>query len=522
MILAPMMFAAACSSSPPEDADPAGAPGVVGVLPDEAREIMEKPAYATARWIYYVADQETGEVLLSDRPDEMVFTGSTAKEFTVGTVYDTIGADATVTTPVYATAPPADGVVTGDLVLVASGDLALGGRGALEGRVDHTFTATTIDHVYGNIAPNATVVPDDPLAGLDDLARQVAESGVTQVNGDVVVDTRLWETFQGQEGPVPPIFVNDNILDIEVSPGAVGQPGTLETRPPSSAFTVRSEVTTVGSDEESALQVEADPADPRTILVSGSIPEGAPQLTIYRVPDAAQWARTLFVEALGRAGVTVTAPALGPNDQAALPEEFPTDQQLAALESPPLSAFGTMVLETSYNTGANALLCLLAATAGSTTCTDGLTTIREAIDKSGIDSDAVVLIDGQGADPASITPRQMAGWVKWAAEQPWGPEFVAGQPVLGETGTLAAAGSDSPAKGKVAAKTGTSAAVDPATGRVLFNVQSLAGYLTTDEGRKLVFALSMSGGTFADVLTGISESGADVALVGAALQQAVP
>jgi D-alanyl-D-alanine carboxypeptidase len=67
----------------------------------------------------------------------MVFTGSTAKQFTIGTVYDTIGPYTQLTTPVYATAPIVDSVLRGDVILVGSGDLALGGRGAMQGRVDH-------------------------------------------------------------------------------------------------------------------------------------------------------------------------------------------------------------------------------------------------------------------------------------------------------------------------------------------------------------------------------------------------
>ncbi|MBV9357783.1 MAG: peptidase S13, partial [Chloroflexi bacterium] len=104
-------------------------------------------------------------------------------------------------------------MVHGNLVLVASGDLALGGRNALEGegRFDQSFSATTIDHVYGDLAPTAAPPPGDPLAGLDSLATQVAASGVSSVTGDVLIDDRLWETGPGHEAPIPPIFVNDNI-----------------------------------------------------------------------------------------------------------------------------------------------------------------------------------------------------------------------------------------------------------------------------------------------------------------------
>ncbi|EID12287.1 peptidase S13 D-Ala-D-Ala carboxypeptidase C [Mycobacterium xenopi RIVM700367] len=482
---------------------------------------MAKPAYATARWNYDVADRDSGEVLLSQRPDEMVLTGSTAKQFTIGTVYDTIGPNTRLTTPVYATAPTVDGVVHGDVILVASGDLTLGGRGAMHGRVDDAFDANSIDHVYGDIAPNARKVSDDPLAGLNDLARQIAAKGVKAIDGDVIVDTRIWRYAPGQEGGVPPIFVNDNILDIDVLPGDVGQPAIVRTTPSTTAFTVQAKVSTIKPGNPSSLEVSADPANSHNLVVSGLIPQGSPQLTIYHVPDAETWARTLFVEALGRVGIAVSAPALGPNNQYWLPapNSYSARRRLASLQSPPLQAFGSMILRTSYNAGANAMLCLLATKSGSTDCSDGLRTVRAVVDKAGLRSDAVVLTDGEGAYPASSTPRQMTSWVGWAARQPWGPAFVAGQPVLGRSGTIAAVGAHSPAKGKVQAKTGTVAVADPATGRALVNVQRLAGYLTTDNGHHLVFDLSMSGAVYPDVPTGLRQANDDVGIVAAALQQ---
>jgi len=449
-----------------------------------------------------------------------VFTGSTAKEFVVGTVYDTLGPKTTLTTPVFSTTPVTGGVVAGDLVLVASGDLALGGRNGLEGKFDHTFNAETVDHVYANVAPNADRI-GDPLAGLDDLAGQIAAQGVTRIDGNVLIDTSIWETFEGQEGPVPPIYVNDNILDLQVTAAGEGEPATIEAVPQTGYFTIESEVTTVAEDGETALEVDASDDDPNTLVVSGTIAAGSSQLTIYRVDDGAEWARALFIEALQRAGIGVTAPALGPNDASALPaaDSYPADQQLASLESPPLSAMGTMINEVSYNTGANAFLCLLAVEAGSTDCTDGLDTMYALAEEAGLDTDDLFLIDGQGADPASTTPRQISRWVQWSREQPWGKVFVKGQPVLAETGSLAPFGADSPAAGKVAAKAGTSIAVDPVTGRMYSKVQSLSGYLTLDDGTVLVFGLSMSGATYPVVYDGLLEAGEDVAGVAAAFQQ---
>jgi D-alanyl-D-alanine carboxypeptidase/D-alanyl-D-alanine-endopeptidase (penicillin-binding protein 4) len=497
-----------------------GGTAEIGTLPAAARAIIDKPVYDSARWIYYVADAATGEALLANRPDEMVFTGSTAKLFVIGSVFATLGPDTTLTTPVFSTTPAVNGVVSGDVVLVASGDIALGGRNALEGRVDHTFTATAVDHVYGDIAPNATRV-GDPLAGLDKLSHDIASRGVTRIDGDVVIDTSIWTTFEGLEGPTPPIFVNDNILDIEVTAAGVGEPATIATTPQTNFFTVTSDVETVAAGGETALAVEPSTTDPNSLVVSGTIAAGHSQLTIFRVPDAAAWARALFIEALQRAGITVSARPHGPNDQSGLPasRNYPPSQQLASLTSPTLAAIGTMIQQTSYNTGANDFMCLLAVQLSSTDCTDGLKTEYAFAAEAGVDTDHLFLVDGQGQDPASTTPRQIARWVQWAREQSWGDAFVATQPVLGVSGTLASSGGGTPAAGKVAAKTGTSVAADMVTGRLYAKVQCVAGYITLDDGRTLVFGLFMSGATYPDLLGGLTESGQDVALVSGAFQQ---
>jgi D-alanyl-D-alanine carboxypeptidase/D-alanyl-D-alanine-endopeptidase (penicillin-binding protein 4) len=322
---------------------------------------------------------------------------------------------------------------------------------------------------------------------------------------------------------VPPIFVNDNILDITVTPAAVGATASVSANPASAAYQVDSTVTTQ-SGSDVALSVSADPADPRRLVVSGSIgAEVGPRLTIYRIPDAAAWARTLFIEALGRAGVAVSVNPIGPNPTDALPApgSYDSSLQLASLQSPPLSSIGTMILETSYNTGANTVLCLLAVHGGSTACVDGLKPMRTVLDQAGLSAAEVVLTDGEGAYPASTTPEQMTRWLAWTQTQPWGATFLAGQPVLGETGTLAGASLDSPARGKVLAKTGTVAAMDPGTGRVLYNVQSMGGFMRTDDGRLLVFDVSMSGGTYPDIATALKQSTNDVGEVTAQCQQAL-
>jgi D-alanyl-D-alanine carboxypeptidase/D-alanyl-D-alanine-endopeptidase (penicillin-binding protein 4) len=499
------------------------APAAVGTLPAAAQKVMSKPAYARARWLYRISDLTTGKVLYSSGANQFVYTASTAKLLTIGTLLDTLGPSAKLTTPVYAVGSQAGGVLSGNLDLVASGDLTLGGREASQGKAVDADTSTTIDQVYGDIAPNGAVPAGDPLAGLDSLASQVAAAGIHQVNGDVVVDDRLWDPYTAQEGPVPAIYVNDNLLDIVVTPGAAGAAPAVATVPETGAYQVESDVKTVAG-KDSSLSVSADDQNPRILHLTGTIGASAgKRMTVYRVPDAASWARTLFIEALARAGVTVTAAPEATNTEASLPakSDYSPAQKVASYRSPPLSALAGFVMRTSYNTGANAFLCLIAVHEGSSDCTDGLKTIHALASKAGIGPDNVILVDGQGGDPASIAPEEMVKWLTFVNKQSWGGALKADLPVLGETGTLAFDGVHSPARGKIAAKTGTSAHADPSTGRTLFNVQALAGYMTAANGDKLVFDLAVSGASFSDPITGITQIGADEAEVATAFQQAV-
>ena len=70
------------------------------------------------------------------------------------------------------------------------------------------------------------------------------------------------------------------------------------------------------------------------------------------------------------------------------------------------------------------------------------------------------------------------------------PVYRAGLPVLGVDGTLVdAVSKNSPARGKVRAKTGTYIDTDLVNDRLFLRSKSLAGEMTTRAGRTLAFAM---------------------------------
>ncbi|MDJ0361903.1 hypothetical protein [Rhodococcus sp. H29-C3] len=67
----------------------------------------------------------------------------------------------------------------------------------------------------------------------------------------------------------------------------------------------------------------------------------------------------------------------------------------------------------------------------------------------------------------TATPQAILTWLKLVSDQSWADTFWAGQPILGERCSLVGVGVDSAAKGAVVGKTGTSADVEPVSGRLV-------------------------------------------------------
>ncbi|MFZ0410718.1 MAG: D-alanyl-D-alanine carboxypeptidase/D-alanyl-D-alanine-endopeptidase, partial [Candidatus Acidiferrales bacterium] len=99
--------------------------------------------------------------------------------------------------------------------------------------------------------------------------------------------------------------------------------------------------------------------------------------------------------------------------------------------------------------------------------------------QAGVPDGDAILSDGSGLSHDDlITPRGMVALLRYAAQQPWGPDFVGTLPIAGVDGTLESRMKGTPAAGLIQAKTGT-----------LEEVHALSGYATTLGGERLVFAI---------------------------------
>ncbi|MGW1375933.1 D-alanyl-D-alanine carboxypeptidase/D-alanyl-D-alanine endopeptidase [Streptomyces sp. NPDC002446] len=483
--------------------------------------IMQKPEYRHAQWGLFQQNPQTGKVTQSRNADQFFIPGSVAKLFGVSGAWDTLGSDHRFVTPVYAVGKRRNATLQGDLDLVAQGDLTLGGRTRQNGTVAYT----TIDHTYANDIPGATLTPQNPLAGLDQLARQVRAAGIRRVDGDVVIDARLF-TPDSQLRPTPtPLIINDNVIDLLTSPGSgAGAPAGLEVRPKVAPYRVTSSVRTVAADEPTDIAVKAS-ADGTRITLSGTIAAGsAPVLRVSAVKDPNAFGRTAMIEALKRAGVEVRAPAVGPNPAARLSRSYQGAPAVARYTSPPYADYAELIFKVSHNLGANLAICLMATSRGKTDCEAGFPVLTAFLDRANVDHRAVQLADGRGGNPVDrTTPRAVAQLLTYWQRTGEARRFRAALPILGVDGSLADNCRDCPARGRVFAKTGTVAGGDALNDRIAVGAETTAGYLETGKDRFDVFFAGVNGASTAGPdINGVLAMENDVANVAAALQQTRP
>jgi D-alanyl-D-alanine carboxypeptidase/D-alanyl-D-alanine-endopeptidase (penicillin-binding protein 4) len=461
-------------------------------LTSRLEAVLTRPQYKHARWGVLVVEADSGKAVYERNAEQLFAPASVTKLYSCAAARASQGADYRFETPVHQRGKVTDGKLDGDLILVAKGDLTLGGRTLHDG----TMAFADEDHIYATPVKTTTRLTEtDPLAGLKDLAKQVKAAGIRHVGGDVLIDTRLFDTARGSgSGPgiVTPILVNDNIIDVTITPGqAPGQPATYELRPKTDYAQVDVQVET--GEKKERTSIETRRVGPGRWTVRGKIAEGAsPQVRICAVDDPSGFARALLIEALRREGVAVPASVLRP-PTAELPDSGSYSKLpcVAKYRSPTLAEALKVTLKVSHNLYASTLPLLLAVKSGKRKLEDGMRLQGKSLAGLGVDVEGISLESGAGGgDGDKVSPQATVQLLQAMRKRADWPVFEAALPILGVDGTLATVvKKDSPARGKVKGKTGTYGDNNLLMGRGHLRAKSLAGVMTTAGGKTLVFAI---------------------------------
>ncbi len=193
-------------------------------------------------------------------------------------------------------------------------------------------------------------------------------------------------------------------------------------------------------------------------------------------PSPALRSAQLLAAALGRQGIRIGhSPHTGRHPGSA--------RRLADEPSPAMHKLVYEMDQVSDNFFAEILTKDLEAAGGRRGTTGGgVALTRRYLRNLGVDLAGARIVDGSGLSKLDrLSARQIAGILRHAVAQPYGWYYEHALPLAGATGTLYDRMTAGPAYRNARAKTGT-----------LDGASALSGYVTSRNGRKLVFAMVMN------------------------------
>jgi D-alanyl-D-alanine carboxypeptidase/D-alanyl-D-alanine-endopeptidase (penicillin-binding protein 4) len=467
-------------------------------LPETMQKIMNQPKYKHATWGIFVKDLESGEVLYDQNSDKLFSPASTSKLFSVEALLHAYGDDYRFKTPVYAVGKIENGQLQGNLVLVAQGDLTMGGRQS----TPNTLSYTKLDHINANEVPGVILTKENPLAGFNSLAKQIYQKGIKEINGDVIIDDSLFESIQKRGLSISPILVNENLIDITLNPKTPGQKAELSWRPQVPGYEVINEVDTVENDNSLELTITSAEAGHR-IVVKGTIPlDQHDVVRTFSIKDPSNFARAALIQSLEAQGIKLNIPK---DKTAHIPASvsYKALQPIALWTSPPLTEYAKLILKVSHNLGADLVPLLLAAQQGKRTFDEGMLLFGNFVTQDvKISPDAFVFGDAAGGNENRLTPQVEVQLLEFVYKEPSArfKNYFDALPILGKDGSLEDFAKNSPGAGKIRSKPGTGVAFNLATGKFFLITQALAGYIEGKNGHLYAYMLGVNNGMMPTIM----------------------
>jgi D-alanyl-D-alanine carboxypeptidase/D-alanyl-D-alanine-endopeptidase (penicillin-binding protein 4) len=422
-------------------------------------------------WGLLIADAETGETLYEQNAAKYFVPASNMKLFTTALALDKLGPEFRFHTTLESTGiVTPEGELSADLVLVGRGDPNLSNR---------KFPFNLKEEFDGS--------PERVLA---ELADALVAQGVKKMSGDVVADDSYFPRERYPNGweiddmvweygaAISALVVNDNTATLTLTPGqAVGDAVQAVVAPRTQDFVVDNQVTTSAANVKADLTLTREPGA-HLVVVRGTLPEkSAPRKLILAIEEPALHAARLLKALLEQRGVEVNGGVRARHESIMVEGVTPT--VLVEHVSIPLGDSVKLVNKISQNLHTEVLLRTAMWQAGTWNSFDDVA--KFAVDfyaHVGIASQDIIQTDGSGLSRHDmVTPRAMLTLLRYAQTRPWFESFFASLPVAGVDGTLEERMKNTPAAGRVHAKTGS-----------VEHVRALSGFADTAGGRRLAFS----------------------------------
>src|SRR5271168_1968928 len=435
-----------------------------------AGALLNTAPSSKGEWGLLIVDAATGATLYEQNAAKYFVPASNMKLFTTALALAKLGTDYRFHTTIETRGTiSAEGALAGDLALVGRGDPNLSNRKfPFEGKEEFDGP------------PEKTLI---------ELADRLVAKGVREISGDVIgddsyfprerypsgweIDDMVWE----YGAAISAIVVDDNTVTLTLTPGEkADDPVSAQVTPATPDFTVENDVKTSLAGIKSDLTLTREPGA-SLVVVKGTLPANSmPRKLVLAIEEPAQHAAVVLKRLLEERGVKIEGVARARH----LPDGTPESATvLAEHVSVPLGDSVKLINKISQNLHTEMLLRTAARQNGPWNTPEDLAKFAwEFYAAAGIAPDDVIQNDGSGLSRHDlVTPRAIVALLKYAQTQAWFDSYYASLPVAGVDGTLEDRMKNSPATGRIHAKTGS-----------VEHVRTLSGFAETPSGRKLIFS----------------------------------
>jgi D-alanyl-D-alanine carboxypeptidase/D-alanyl-D-alanine-endopeptidase (penicillin-binding protein 4) len=449
------------------------------MLRHDIDSLVSATEFRNAYWGVLIVDPETGDTLYSRNAGKLFMPASNMKIVTGSVALAQLGPDFRFRTTFVARGRVCDSTLAGDLVVDGRGDPSV----------------------------SDAMRAGDAMAGLREIADSLAAHGIRRISGYVVPgDTAFsgaalgygwsWDELSAPySAGVDALFFNEGFAQIVVHGGTeVGQPVTATVLPatsyPAVELTARTALPdTVSVASAAGLNYRRRPrtADldvtvnnlTSAIVLSGWIEPGAVDTIAVAYPDQRAAYLAALGEALAQRGITVERQVVPTTSCASVAGTAGVDT-LFVVQSPPLRDVLRAMAKPSQNQIAEILLRTVGLErAGAGRADSGAAVVRRQLLAWGAAPDGFVIRDGSGLSRYDyLSPETLVHVLAAIARDTAFATFYDALPIAGVDGTIANRMRGTPAEGNIHAKTGS-----------ISNARSLSGYVTTADGRRLIFSL---------------------------------
>ncbi|MGH8000868.1 MAG: D-alanyl-D-alanine carboxypeptidase/D-alanyl-D-alanine endopeptidase [Brasilonema sp.] len=411
--------------------------------------VINRPLFSRVRWGLLVQPLSSTQTLYSRDAQKYFTPASTTKLLTTAATLQQLGTNFRIRTSVY-------GGGNGVLYVVGRGDPSL---------TNEQLTVLAHQLKQKGIRTVNQLIADD-----------------TYIRGDIVHPSWQWEDIQSDYGaPINGLILNQNVFSIRLLPQSVDQPLKViwtdinEDR----QWQVINQSVTTAENQPTSINITRD-LKGQILRIQGQLASNSePASVSLPVLSPAEYFLRRFRSTLIAEKIPVFRMFLSSI-------QTKNEQELAHVESPPLSELVAQTNINSNNLFAESLLRALAIkktpVENQTSADAGLEVMKTTLTQMGVDPANYSLVDGSGLSRKNlVSPEALVQTLQAMAKSPAALVYRASLPIAGRTGTLKNRFQNTPAEGIVQAKTGT-----------MSGVVSLAGYVNAPRYGPVVFSIMVN------------------------------